>query len=445
MTAAFHLAWNARPMDTGDSMAIDLSKIAFLPRSAELDLDGRVLVGGCRLEDVAERFGTPSFVVDELDLRETARDFQEAFLSWHAPSRVCFASKAFPCTAVVSVFAEQGLGCDIAGRGELEIALAAGMDPAAIVVHGNAKTEEELAAALEAGVGLIVIDGPDDLTRLERLGALAQPVLLRVNPGVQAHTHAALATGHAGSKFGVPLEAAPALLRALGRSSAVAVRGLHMHLGSQLTDLEAFAPAVERLATLGRFDVYDFGGGLGVRYGPGDRVPSIEQYAEHLVGLLHRHLGREVELVVEPGRSLVASSTLTLYRVVTVKRGTTTFVAVDGGMADNLEPSMYGTRFTPIALTSDGPEQSCELVGRQCETGDVLVSGARLPEQQPGDLVALALTGGYCYSLLSNYNGALRPPVVFCASGEASVRVRRETYAELLARDISPILEETQS
>jgi diaminopimelate decarboxylase len=416
-----------------------------LPRTAELDVDGRVLVGGCRLEDLAERFGTPAFVVDEFDLRASAREFQEAFLSWHARSRVCFASKAFPCAAVVRVFAEQGLGCDVAGRGELEIALAAGMDPATIVVHGNAKTDDELGAALEAGVGLIVIDGPDDLARLERLGALARPVLLRVNPGVQAHTHVALATGHAGSKFGVSMEAAPALLRALERSSAVAVRGLHMHLGSQLTDLDAFAPAVERLATLGRFEVYDFGGGLGVRYGLGDQVPSVEQYAEHLVGLLHGSFGRDVELLVEPGRSLVASSTLTLYRVVTVKRGATTFVAVDGGMADNLEPSMYGTRFTPIALTASGPEQTCELVGRQCETGDVLVSGARLREQKPGDLIALPLTGGYCYSLLSNYNGALRPPVVFCASGEASVRVRRETYAELLARDIAPILEETPS
>jgi diaminopimelate decarboxylase len=429
----------------------DISISELLPDTAELDGEGRLLLGGCVLEEVAARFGTPAFVVDEADLRDTARTFREAFLSWHGASRVCFASKAFPCTPVVRVLAEAGLGCDVAGRGELEIALAAGMDPAAIVLHGNAKTDEELQAALSAGVGLIVIDGPDDLTRLERLGALAQPVLLRVNPGVRAHTHDSLATGHTGSKFGVSLEAAPALLSALARSTAVSVRGLHMHLGSQLTDLDAFAPAVKRLAGLGSFDIYDFGGGLGVRYGVDERVPSIEEYAECLVGLLHRHLGRDTQLLVEPGRSLVASSTLTLYRVVTVKRdGPATFVAVDGGMADNLEPALYGTRFTPIALTSRRPMQTCQLVGRQCESGDVLVSAARLPAQQPGDLIALPLTGGYCYSLLSNYNGALRPPVVFCAAGEATLRVRRETYSELLARDVvlespAPHLEETKS
>jgi diaminopimelate decarboxylase len=435
--------------DTDDVLPGDISTL--LPLTAEFDHQGRLLVGGCALADVAEQFGTPAFVVDELALRETARQFREALLSWHAPSRVCFASKAFPCTPVLRVIAESGLGCDVAGRGELEIALAAGMDPALIVVHGNAKTDEELQAALAAGVGLIVIDGPDDLSRLERLGAFAQPVLLRVNPGVRVHTHAALATGHARSKFGVPFEAAPGLLRALERSSAVSVRGLHMHLGSQLTDLDAFAPAVERLAELGRFDVYDFGGGLGVSYELDERVPSIEHYAEYLAGLLHRYLGRDAELLIEPGRSLVAHSTLTVYRVVTVKReGPLTFVAVDGGMADNLEAAVYGTRFTPVALTSRRPVETCELVGRQCESGDVLVSAAQLPVQEPGDLIALPLTGGYCYSLLSNYNGALRPPVVFCAAGEATLRVRRETYADLLARDVvlessAPHLEETKS
>jgi diaminopimelate decarboxylase len=231
----------------------------------------------------------------------------------------------------------------------------------------------------------------------------------------------------------------------------VSVRGLHMHLGSQLTDLDAFAPAVQRLADLGRFEVYDLGGGLGVRYGLDEHVPSVEEYAERLTGLLHRHLGRDVELLVEPGRSLVARSTLTLYRVVTVKRdGPLTFVAVDGGMADNLEAAVYGTRFEPIAVTSRRPLETCELVGRQCESGDVLVAGARLPASELGDLIALPLTGGYCYSLLSNYNGALRPPVVFCAAGEATLRVRRETYADLLARDVvlessAPHLEETKS
>jgi diaminopimelate decarboxylase len=413
-------------------------ELAMLPITATLDSDGRVMVGGCVLEHVAETFGTPAFVVDEDALRATARAYLEAFSSWHGDTRVCFASKAFPCTPVCRVLAEEGLSCDVAGGGELAIALAAGFDPADIVLHGNAKTDDELQAALEAGVGLIVVDGPDDLMRLERLGAGGQQVLLRVNPGVRAETHAALATGHAGSKFGVGVDAAPELLRALARSSAVELVGLHVHLGSQLTDLEAFPPAIERLAALGAFDVYDLGGGLGVPYRPTDVVPSIDDYAERVVRLLHAHLGRGVQLLVEPGRSVVASSTLTLYRVVTVKRaGRTTFVAVDGGMADNLEPMVYGTVFEPVALTGDGPLETCELVGRQCESGDVLVHDAALPAQQPGDLIALPMTGAYCYSLLSNYNGALRPPVVFCTAGEASARVLRETYADLLARDVA--------
>jgi diaminopimelate decarboxylase len=409
-----------------------------LPATARRDGEGRILVGGCVLERVAETFGTPSFVVDEEALRAGARAYLEAFASWHGDTRVCFASKAFPCTPVLRVLAEEGLSCDVAGGGELALALAAGFDPADIVLHGNAKTDEELQTAIETGVGLIVVDGWDDLTRLEHLGASGQRVLLRVNPGVRAETHAALATGHAGSKFGVGIDAAPALLRALEGSRAVDLAGLHIHLGSQLLDLAAFPPAVERLAELGSFDVYDLGGGLGVPYRTTDLAPSVDEYAERVVGLLHAHLGRDVQLLVEPGRSLVAASTLTLYRVVTVKRsGPTTFVAVDGGMADNLEPMVYGTLFEPVALTGQGPLEHCQLVGRQCETGDVLVHDAELPAPEPGDLVALPMTGAYCYSLLSNYNGALRPPVVFCTAGEASARVTRETYADLMARDVA--------
>ena len=410
---------------------------ALLPLTAEQDEAGRLTVGGCVLEELAAAFGTPVFVVDEAGLRETARLYREAFSSWHADTGIHFAAKSFPCRPVVELLVAEGLGVAAAGGGELAIALAAGADPADILLHGNAKTDSELEAALAAGVGLIIVDGPDDIGSLERLGADHQAVLLRVNPGVVAETHAALATGHSGAKFGVGIETARGLLRDLDRSSAVDLVGLHIHLGSQLTDFEAFVPAIERIAALGSFDVYDFGGGLGVRYQVDDEVPSIDDYAEHVVHLLHAHLGRDVRLLVEPGRSVVARSALTLYRVVTVKRdGPTAFTAVDGGMADNLEPMLYGTRFEPIALTADGAAEPCELVGRHCETGDVLVHDAMLPAQRRGDLIALPVTGAYCYSMLNNYNGALRPPVVFCKDGRASVRVRRETHADLLARDV---------
>jgi diaminopimelate decarboxylase len=407
-----------------------------LPRTAATAPDGRLTIGGCALADVAAQFGTPAFVVDEQALRETAREYVRAFTLRHARTHVHFASKALPCAPVTRILAEEGLGCDVASAGELAIALAAGFDPAEILLHGNAKSDDDIAAALDAGVGLIVVDGHDDVDRLARLATSAQEVLVRINPSVPGRTHAAMDTGSPDSKFGVAIEDAPALLERIAAVPQLELRGLHVHIGSQLLDLDGFGRAAEAIAALGRFPVYDLGGGLGIAYRPQDRAPSVDDYAEATVAALTQHLDPDAKLIVEPGRSVVGRSIVTLYSVVTVKRGHRTHVAIDGGMGDNLEPMLYGQQFAPAILDRERVAETCDLVGHHCESGDVLGKAVPLATPEVGDLLVMPVTGAYCYSLANNYNGARRPPVVVCRDGAARIAVRREQLRDLLARDV---------
>ena len=410
--------------------------MSVLPPTAARAADGRLTVGGCALADVAAEYGTPAFVFDEQGLRETARAYVAAFAARHADSDVHFASKALPCAPLLRILAEEGLGCDVASAGELAIALAAGFDPARVLVHGNAKGDRDVGDALAARVGLIVIDNADDVDRLVRLGAEGQRVLIRVNPAVPGQTHAAVDTGSAEAKFGVPLAEAPALIERVAGLDGLELAGLHVHIGSQLLDLDGFGRAAQAIAALGRFEVYDLGGGLGIAYRPGDQAPSIDDYAAATVRALHEHLDPGARLIVEPGRSLVGRCGVTLYSVVTVKRGARTHVAVDGGMGDNLEPMLYGTAFAPLVLDRERPPETCDLVGHHCESGDVLARAVALATPQVGDLVVMPATGAYCYSMINNYNGARRPPVVIVGDGEARLAVRRETFEDLMARDV---------
>jgi diaminopimelate decarboxylase len=405
-----------------------------LPRTAAAD--GRLTIGGCSLAEIAEEFGTPAFVADEDGLRATAREYREEFGRRHPGTDVHFASKALPCAPVTRILAEEGLGCDVASAGELAIALAAGFDPEHILLHANAKSDRDIADAVAAGVGVIVIDGPDDVDRLERLAGARQKVLLRVNPAVPGVTHAAMDTGSPEAKFGVALADAPSLIQRI-RTAGLELLGLHVHIGSQLLALDGIGRAAEAIAALGDFPVYDLGGGLGIAYRPDERAPTIADYAEATVTALHTHLSRDAQLIVEPGRSVVGRSLITLYSVVTVKRGALTHVAVDGGMGDNLEPMLYGQRFAPFVLDADRPAETCELVGHHCESGDVLERGVELASPQVGDRVVMPVTGAYCYSLSNNYNGARRPPVVICRDGDVRLAVRRETMDDLLARYVS--------
>ncbi len=406
------------------------------PPSAAV-VGGRLEVGGCALSDVAERFGTPTLVLDEAALRARARRYVDGLARRWPASRVVWASKSLPVTAIYRLMGEEGLGADVAGGGELEMALAGAMDPANLVLHGNAKTDAELTRALAVGVGLIVVDNLDELDRLERLARGPQAVLLRVTPGVEAATHEAIATGHVDSKFGLsPRDLAEARRRLAGHRH-LRLEGLHVHVGSQITSTAPFVAALEAIAPLGDFPVYDLGGGLGARYTDADQPPSVEEYLDALTGAARTLLPAGATMLIEPGRSMVAEAACTLYRVVGVKRqATRRFVAVDGGMADNLEVSLYGQRFAATLVDRVGGGDTYALVGRHCESGDQLIDAVALDAPAPGDVLAVPVTGAYCLTMANNYNGALRPPVVFVRDGDARAVVRRETYADLLARDV---------
>jgi diaminopimelate decarboxylase len=265
-----------------------------------------------------------------------------------------------------------------------------------------------------------------------------QEVLIRITPGVAGDTHHAISTGQADSKFGfAPVDARVAIERLAGAPHLKLV-GLHFHIGSQLLSLAPFRAAVRTLAALGEFPVYNVGGGLGVAYTAGDQPPSVVDYVDTVVSAVHAELGHDVRLLLEPGRSLVANAAVTLYTVQTVKRNVSTWVAVDGGMSDNLRPMLYGSKYE--ALVADRPlaqaGEPCRIAGKHCESGDVIVREVRLADPAPGDVIATPVTGAYGYSLANNYNGVPRPPVIFCRDGEARVVVRRETYEDLAARDV---------
>ncbi len=412
--------------------------LSLLPPSAVIDGED-LRIGGCLLSEIASEFGTPAYVLDEQALRDRAAEYLTALTSRHASGRVCFAVKAFPSVSMIRVLAQAGLGCDVVGAGELALALAAGADPASVVMHGNAKSDQDIAAAIDARIGHIVVDGFDDIDRIARLAHQRVPVLLRVSPGVESATHAALATGGKRSKFGVPVEHVPEAIARMRRVASIDLRGLHAHIGSQILSIEQFEAAVAALASLERFEVYDFGGGLGVRYEHEDVAPPVQEYAERLVAAAHKHLGEDIEILIEPGRSMVARAGLTLYRVVTIKRAGKLHVAVDGGMGDSLEFSLYGQRYTPMVVGRwEAQPVLADLVGRHCESGDVITPDVELATPSIGDLVVVPVTGAYCFTMSNNYNAALRPPVIYCADGKARVGVRRETFGDLLAREADP-------
>jgi diaminopimelate decarboxylase len=404
---------------------------------------GRLAVGGCDVLELAERHGTPVFVYDELHLRERAREVVAAF-----GDGATYASKAFLCRAMVQLVGEEGMGIDVSTGGELHIALAGGMPPERITLHGNNKSDVELTRALEVGVGRFVVDSEEELDRLERLvpalGVSPPRVLLRVTPGVEAHTHEYVMTGQDDSKFGFGL-ASGAAAKAVDRASSmpeVDLVGIHSHIGSNIFVLSGFEKAVERLAPFVKplgLPELSLGGGLGVPYVEGEEAPTFAEWA----GVLHRACaahGIDAKLKVEPGRSIVAAAALTLYRVGTIKDlpGIRTYVSVDGGMSDNPRPVLYGSgyeAFLPRAVDADRPDV-VTVVGKHCESGDVLVRDARVPaDLRIGDILATPVTGAYGHSMASNYNKVTRPPVVFVRDGEDRVVVRRETLDDLLLFD----------
>jgi len=409
--------------------------LPLFPEHSSVSPDGELAIGGVGVRDLAGRFGTPAYIVDEAGLRNQAGRFKDGLAARHPDSEVVFASKSLPCLAVYKLFAAAGLSIDVAGAGELVMALAAGVSPERMYLHGNAKTTAELTMALDAGVATVVVDNFDDIDRLEQLATRPQRVLVRIIPGVAPETHESQSTGGADSKFGLPLDQAREAIARTRNSGKLRLDGLHLHIGSQILDTEPFARAVEAVSVLGEFPVYDVGGGLGVRYTLKDEAPTVEQYLDTIAGAASACLPAGAKLVIEPGRSLVASSCVTLYRVTTVKHTGRTFVAVDGGMADNLDAALTGQGFEAAIATrmTAEPDETVQLVGRQCESGDLLVGGLPLPAPRVGDLIAMPVTGAYTYTLANNYNGALKPPIVFVRDGQARLAAERETHEHVLA------------
>lgn len=414
-----------------------------LPDNATIDDTGRLSIGGCDVLELAEEFGTPLFVYDEDHLRARCREAVSAF-----GDGVAYAAKAFLCTAMARLAHEEGMHIDVASGGELYVVLAAGVPAERIVLHGNNKSSDELRQALDAGVGRIVVDSFDEMDRIEALVAAGAPVpkvLVRVTPGVEAHTHEYVRTGQQDSKFGFGLasgDAAAAVIRASG-SDAMDLVGVHAHIGSQVFVADFFAEAIEVLAPfvtpLGLPEL-SIGGGLGVAYVVGEAAPTISDWAT-AVHQACAEVGIEARPVAEPGRAITAQAAITLYRVGTIKEvpGIRTYVAVDGGMIDNPRPALYGSgyeTFLPRATLAERP-RTVTVVGKHCESGDLLVRDGTVPgDLSVGDVLATPVTGAYGHSMGSNYNKLPRPPVVFCRDGEARLVVRRETYEDLLRADL---------
>ncbi|HEX4187829.1 MAG TPA: diaminopimelate decarboxylase [Solirubrobacteraceae bacterium] len=427
-------------------MATGTSLSRVFPLGSRLNERGRLEVGGCDVVEVAREFGTPAYVVAEDDLRARARSFIQAGRdAGQRDLQVAFASKAFPCVAVLRLFAEEGLWCDVASGGELHLALEAGFPPERIVLHGNAKSEAELRAALRAGVGLIVIDNFDEIERLAYLlaeaGAAAgrpQAALVRVTPDVRGETHEKISTGQADSKFGFAMGDAREAFARVRAVDGLALEGVHAHIGSQLLDLAPFRALAAELAALGEFPVWDFGGGLGVQYTERQPAPpSVEDYVGAIVQAAREHgIGAEQRLLLEPGRSLSANACVTIYTVESVKQNVSRWVAVDGGMSDNLRPMLYGAAYEAHVADRFGGETACAVAGKHCESGDVIVREALLDDPRAGDVLVTPATGAYGFSMASNYNGVPRAPVIFCSGGDARPVVRRETLDDLTARDV---------
>ncbi|MFL5826977.1 MAG: diaminopimelate decarboxylase [Thermoleophilaceae bacterium] len=400
------------------------------PRGTRINEAGHIEVGGCDLVEVAAEFGTPAYVYAEDDIRSRAREFLAAFRSRTDRFEVTYASKAFPATAVYRLMAAEGVSVDVASGGELSLALRGGVDPERIYMHGNNKTEAELAYAVESGVGHIVVDSFDEIDRLERI-APGQRILLRVTPGIKPSTHSYIQTGQEDSKFGFGLDDVP---RAIDALRTLELRGLHAHIGSQVFDLDPYEKLAEVLTQLGDYPLLNLGGGLGIAYTREETPPSIDEYVEALL----RRAPEGVTILCEPGRALVGNAGVTIYTVGTRKEvpGIRTYVAVDGGMSDNLRPSLYGARYEAEIASRPGGNEIVTIAGMHCESGDILATDVPLDSPRPGDVLAMPATGAYGHAMANNYNAVPRPPVIFCTNGDARVVVRRETYEDLALRDV---------
>ncbi|MGW6035653.1 diaminopimelate decarboxylase [Gordonia terrae] len=434
------------------------------PRNASRDDSGELRLAGVPVSELAEEFGTPAFFVDEADFRSRCRDMMAAFGPY---GRVHYASKAFLCTEIARWVDDEGLSLDVCSGGELAIALRAKFPPERIALHGNNKSVDELRAAVDAGIGHVVLDS---MIEIERLDAVARErgvvadVLVRVTVGVEAHTHEFISTAHEDQKFGFSLAGgvAMAAIRRVFATDNLRLVGLHSHIGSQIFDMDGFELAAHRVLGLLRdvvaefgvektsqMSIVDLGGGLGISYLPEERPLPVQQVAETLAAIVEREsaaVGLPMPIIaVEPGRAIAGPGTVTLYRVGTVKDvelgggAVRRYVSVDGGMSDNIRTVLYDAEYDVrlVSRVSQARAVVCRVVGKHCESGDIVIKDCWLPEDLgPGDLIAVAATGAYCYSMSSRYNMTMRPPVVTVADGNARLLLRRETIDDFLSLEV---------
>jgi diaminopimelate decarboxylase len=429
-----------------------------LPGTAAVNPRGHLAIGGCDTVELAREFGTPLYVFDEQFLRDQARAFVRAFTDRNRDTMVAYASKAYTGLAVLRIMAEEGLGLDVVSGGELAIALAAGFPAERIHLHGNNKTPQELREAVAARIGRVVLDNFYEIEQLDRAAGEAgvrQQVLLRLAPGIDPHTHAKISTGQIDTKFGFTIQTGDAL-KAVRRTLAAKhldLLGYHCHIGSQIFEIESYEQVADvmlgfaaqaRDATGFVLQEFSPGGGFAVQYLAGPPPPDIDAYAAMVVDSVgdarERYGLPPLRLFVEPGRSMVARAGVALYTVGATKviPEVRRYVSIDGGMADNIRPAMYDAKYEALLANrpDEAPSETVTIAGKFCESGDILIRDIDLPHAEPGDILAVPASGAYAPAMASNYNGALRPAIVFVRDGRARLVRRRETYEDLLRTEV---------
>jgi len=426
------------------------------PITSSHNASGHLEIDGCDVVDLADEFGTPLVIYEEKTIRDQCRRYMAAFRERTADFEIIYASKAFSSVAISRLVMEEGLSIDVSSGGEYHVAKTAGFPAERMFFHGNNKTRPELEYALAGGVGFVVVDSFQELALLEGLMAsqgAVQRILLRITPGVEAHTHSYIETGQVDSKFGFGLGDGVALeaIRQALASPHLDLVGLHAHIGSQIFQLDGYRKAIEILVRLiaqahagfgFECRYLNIGGGLGIRYTQEDTPSSIGEYAAVKVEGVREEMAAVglpmPRVLIEPGRSIVGKAGITAYRVGTIKEipGVRTYVSVDGGMSDNIRPMLYDARYeTMLANKADAPaDTTVTVAGKHCESGDVLIRDAVVARPEPGDTLVIPATGAYCYAMASNYNGSLRPAVVLVNEGRARVIIEREEYADLVAK-----------
>ncbi len=422
--------------------------------------NNQLTIGGCRLADLAAAYGTPLYIFDEATIRSACRAYRHAFRPYTPPVQFSYAGKAWLNVPIARLILAEGFGFDVVSLGEMQLALRAGAKPENLHLHGNAKPAFELEQALAAGIGRIVVDNLDELRQLAALSrqmGVRQKIWCRIEPAVAAATHKKIQTGQKNSKFGLPLSQLDAFVAAVKAAPGLTLSGLHFHLGSQIFDTAVYLQAVQRMLDLmahlrdeHQIDVAEIspGGGLAAPYRPSDHAPAPDVLAGPLIDLLLSGCRQKnlplPALILEPGRSITARSGVALYRVISTKPiaghsgAASRFLHVDGGMGDNLRPALYGAQYTAVLANRCQAEatETVHISGRFCESGDLLVRDARLPKAETGDLIALATAGAYTLSMANNYNMVPRPAVVLVNDGQARLIQRRETFADMVRRDI---------